>query len=159
MLVTFGNLVSILVLSGSAKGMELGFVSKTNQFLLSFGNPFEAFPPIKIKEFVISCIDSTGDGTISRNDGKGFSVDLPIFPLNHYIITRSIPILVYGCLLLYDLLISVFAMTCPIRTHFFYLKYFQIATSHRTLRVAGMGLKSYKLISHDGMDAQRPQKE
>jgi hypothetical protein len=49
MLITFGNLVSILVLSGRAKGMELGLVNQAHQFLLLFDNPFEAFPPIKIK--------------------------------------------------------------------------------------------------------------
>jgi hypothetical protein len=54
MLMTFRNLVSILVLSGSMEGTELGLVSQTDQFLLSFGNPLEAFPPIKIKEFVFS---------------------------------------------------------------------------------------------------------
>jgi hypothetical protein len=97
LVVTFGNKVSILVLSGSTKGTELGLVNQADQFLLSFGNPFEAFPPIKIKEFVISCIDSTGDGIISRNDGKGFSGNLPIFPLDQYVITRSIPILVFQC--------------------------------------------------------------
>jgi hypothetical protein len=38
-----------------------------------------------------------------------------------------------GCLLLNNLLILVFAMTCPTRMHFFYLKYFQIATSPNTV--------------------------
>jgi hypothetical protein len=47
-------LVSILVLSCSTEGMKLGLVSQMDQFLMSFGNSLEAFPPIKIKEFVIS---------------------------------------------------------------------------------------------------------
>jgi hypothetical protein len=48
-----------------------------------------------------------------------------------------------GCLLLNDLLISVFAMTCPTRTHFFYLKYFQIATSHTGTTVLSKRVRMY----------------
>jgi hypothetical protein len=34
-----------------------------------------------------------------------------------------------------NFLILVFTMMCPTRTHFFYMKYFQIATSHTSCTV------------------------
>jgi hypothetical protein len=48
-----------------------------------------------------------------------------------------------GCLLLDDLLIFVFTMTCPTRMHFFYLEYFQIATSHMICFFIGRLLKRW----------------
>jgi hypothetical protein len=61
---------------------------------LTLSKVLEAFPPLNIKKFMLSCINSTGYGVVGCNDQKRFGRNLPILPFYQQVESRTIVVLV-----------------------------------------------------------------
>ena len=84
--------MSIFVLGGMVIGPQFHLINHPKEFLVVLGDASEPFPAWFIKEPVFFHIKCAGDGVIGGDHSEGFQGDLPIFPLDHDIVTGALPV-------------------------------------------------------------------